>query len=114
MKLRTIKTLLDATVVCGQDQLEQDVTTVCSGDFMGDVMSLCRPDSVLLTGLVSPQLISTCVMKGVRCVVFVRGREPSPEVIQMGKDKGIVLLKTKCMMYKSCGLLYKSGLLGDD
>jgi len=47
-----------------------------------------------------------------RCIVFVRGKVPGQDVIDLAKDCGIVLLSTKERMFTACGKLYKAGLGG--
>ena len=46
------------------------------------------------------------------CIVFVRSKKPSEEMLQMAKDSGIVLMTTDKRMYDACGLLYQNGLVG--
>ena len=70
--------------------------------------------TVLLTGLVNPQVVRTADMMDMVCVVFVRGKEPSAEMVELAEDRGIALLKTPLRMFTACGLLYESGLHGGD
>ena len=44
------------------------------------------------------------------CVVFVRNKKPSAEMIELASDSGIVLLATKLRAFEASGLLYSSGL----
>ncbi|MBO5306358.1 MAG: hypothetical protein J6B12_06295 [Clostridia bacterium] len=45
-----------------------------------------------------------------RCVVFVRNKKPSEEMLEIAKDSGIVVLTSPMRMYEACGTLYSNGL----
>ena len=69
---------------------------------------------VLLTGLVNPQVIRTCEVVDIHAIVFVRGKVPAQELIDIATSAGITLLCTEYSLYTSCGLLYQQGLLGEE
>ena len=46
------------------------------------------------------------------CVVFVRSKRPSLEMIEIAEESGIVILATQKRMYEACGTLYLNGLGG--
>ena len=80
---------------------------------MSDVLAYVKDQAVLLTGLVNPQVIRTAVMMDMVCVVFVRSKMPSEEMLELAKDSGIVVMTTDKRLYEACGLLYSSGLVGN-
>ena len=49
-------------------------------------------------------------MMDMRCVVFVRNKKPSEEMLEIAKDSGIVVLTSPMRMYEACGTLYSNGL----
>ena len=110
MKISEIQNLLHAEVVCGDDLLENEVFSACGSDMMSDVLAYVKDQAVLLTGLVNPQVVRTAVMMDMVCIVFVRSKEPTEEIIALAKEHGVVLLKTSKRMYEACGKLYSSGL----
>ena len=110
MKISTIKELLSAEVLCGEDKLESEVYSACGSDMMSDVLAYVKDQAVLLTGLVNPQVIRTAEMMDMCCVVFVRGKMPSAEMIALAEDAGIAVLATDIRMYEACGILYARGL----
>ena len=114
MKISVIKELLGAEVVCGEDQLDREVYSACGSDMMSDVLAYVKDQAVLLTGLVNPQVVRTAEMMDMVCVIFVRGKDPTPEMIELANDREIVLMKTPLRMFTACGLLYSSGLHGGD
>ncbi len=113
MKICTIKELLDAEVICGEDCLDRDVYSACGSDMMSDVLAYVKDQAVLLTGLVNTQVVRTAEMMDMVCVVFVRSKEPTAEMIALAKESGMVLMKTKKRMYEACGKLYSHGLQGN-
>ncbi len=110
MKISTIQELLDAEVVCGEEYLDHEVHSACGSDMMSDVLAYVKDQAVLLTGLVNPQVIRTAEMMDMVCVVFVRSKSPSEEMIRLAKESDMVILKTKKRMYEACGKLYVGGL----
>lgn len=50
----------------------------------------------------------------IRVIVFVRGKEPDGDMIQLADQKDIVLMTTARAMYVACGLLYANGLVPDN
>ena len=110
MKTSTIKELLDAEVICGEEWLDRDVFSACGSDMMSDVLAYVKDQAVLLTGLVNSQVIRTAEMMDMICVVFVRSKRPTFEMLTIAEDSGIAVLATKMRMYEACGTLYANGL----
>ena len=113
MTIADVKEILGAEVVCG-DSLDAEVHNACGSDMMSDVLAFVKDQSVLLSGLVNTQVVCTAEMMDMVCIVFVRGKEPTAEMIQLAKQRGIVLLTTPLRMFTACGLLYQNGLHGGD
>ena len=92
--------------------LDTEVHNACGSDMMSDVLAFVKDQSVLLTGLVNSQVVRTAEMMDMVCIIFVRGKEPSEEIINLAADRGIVLMKTSLRMFPACGILYQAGLRG--
>ncbi len=112
MKIRTIAELLDAKVLCGEENIDGEVHSACGCDMMSDVLAFVKEQAVLITGLCNPQVVRTAEMMDMRCIVFVRGKIPPKEVIALAEDAGIVVLASNERMYSACGKLYENGLSG--
>ena len=80
---------------------------------MSDVLAYVKDQAVLLTGLVNPQVVRTAEMMDMVCIVFVRSKSPTEEMVALARESGMVLLKTRKRMYEACGKLYASGLGGN-
>ena len=112
MKIRDIVNLLDAKVLCGEELLDKEVNSAFGCDMMSDVLAFVKEQAVLITGLCNPQVVRTAEMMDMRCIVFVRGKMPPEEVVDLARESGIAILATNERMYASCGKLYANGLSG--
>lgn len=113
MKINDIKALLDAEVLCGSESLENEIHSACGSDMMSDVLAYVKDQAVLLTGLVNAQVIRTAEMMDMKCIVFVRSKRPSQDMIDLAQESGMAVLTTPKRMYDACGILYSNGLRGE-
>ena len=113
MKIAAIQELLGAEVLTGADRLGENVYSACGSDMMSDVLAYVKDQAVLLTGLVNTQVVRTAEMMDMHCIVFVRSKQPTPEMVELAEESGIVLLATPKRMYEACGILYANGLVGN-
>ena len=111
MIVKDIIDILEGEIICEGD-LEQEIKTACGSDMMSDVLAFVKDQSVLLTGLVNPQVVRTAEMMDIIAVCFVRGKNPPEDVVARAKEKGITILTTEHPLYYSCGILYEKGLRG--
>ena len=112
MKISSLKELLNAEVLCGEEELEKEVHSAFGCDMMSDVLAYAKDQAVLLTGLVNPQVVRTAMMLDMACIVFVRSKRPTEAILTLAENAGIVILATDLRMYESCGRLYVNGLPG--
>ncbi len=110
MTVGKIVEILDARVITGEADLGLEVGSACGADLMSDVMAFVKERVVLLTGLVNPQAIRTADLMDIRVVVFVRGKIPSEDMVEMARENGMILLSTRYSMFLACGRLYEAGL----
>ncbi len=110
MKISKIVELLDAQVVCGEDMLDDEVHSACGCDMMSDVLAFVKDQAVLLTGLCNLQVVRTAVMMDMKCIVFVRSKKPTDDIVELAKESGLAVLTSDKRMYSACGVLYTNGL----
>ena len=117
MTVKEIAAVLDAQWLCCQEEESREIHSAFASDMMSDVLAFVQEDTLLLTGLVNSQSIRTCEMLDVPCIVFVRGKDPRPDALEMAEEIGLPALKTAYSMYEACGRLFSAGLkpvnLGD-
>lgn len=61
---------------------------------------------LLITGLTGPQVVRTAAVVELCGVVFVRGKRPDAEVLEVAKELDVPLFATGRTMFETCGLLY--------
>lgn len=114
MKIYEVQNLLDAQIWVGEEKKDIEVYMACGCDLMSDVLAFVKDRVLLLTGLVNPQVIRTAEMMDIKVIVFVRGKKPTAEILELAKNKKMIILSTDYPMYASCGILYSNGLQGRD
>lgn len=112
MKIAQVKEILKADLFTCEERLDYEVIAACGCDLMSDVLAFAKEKVLLLTGLVNPQVIRTAEMLDIKAIVFVRGKKPTDQMIEMARDKRIALLSTDETLYLACGKLYEGGLVG--
>lgn len=111
MQLKQVIEILEADVIYAED-MELEICTACGSDMMSDALAFVKDQAMLLTGLLNPQTIRTAEMLDMCCVVFVRGKIPGDDIVQLARERGIAVLSTKYRMFTACGRLYAGGLGG--
>ena len=112
MKLEELAETLEAEFVAGRDQSHIVFHKVGASDLMSDILAALCEDGILLTGLATVQVVNTAVIAGVRAIVFVRNKKPSPGVVEMAQENHMPVMTTRFSMFVSCGRLYAAGLTG--
>ena len=112
MKIREIQELLSAELLCGESSLEKEIISACGSDLMSDVLAYVKEQTVLLTGLTNSHVVRTAEMLDVSLIVFVRGKVPADDILQMAKDRDIAILRSTYTLFEACGILYSNGLRG--
>jgi len=102
--------ILDGQFFWGEDKADIEVVSACGADLMSDVMAFVKDKVLLLTGLVNPQVIRTAELLDINCVIFVRGKVPSREIIELAEKSEVILAGTKLSMFIASGKLYEAGL----
>jgi len=110
MKLNRVVELLEADVLSKNFDGDTDVYAAWSCDLMSDVLAFVDDQALLLTGLINPQVVRTAAMMDMKAIIFVRGKVPSDDIIELAEECDISILTTKKPMYISSGILYSQGL----
>ena len=93
MTINDIRELLGAEVLCGSERLDMEVHSACGSDMMSDVLAYVKNQAVLLTGLVNAQVIRTAEMMDMNCIVFVRSKRPSQDMLELAQvEKSVQLM----------------------
>ena len=104
--------ITNAKILLGNDKQDLNIHSAFCSDLMSDVLAFVTEDTVLITGLMNPHVIRTSEMLDLKCILFVRGKTPSQEILDAAEELGIVILSTGHSAFTTCGLLYEAGLRG--
>jgi predicted transcriptional regulator len=110
MTIKEIAALVQATVLCGDAQLDSEQTFAFASDLMSDVLTIKADNFMLITGLANIQSIRTAEMSDVKCILLVRGKVATEDMIELAQENGIVLLSTAYSMFKTSGILHSAGV----
>ncbi len=110
MRLEEVVTLISGKILTAAPDLQTEVAGGCGADLMSDVLASAQPQAVLLTGLCNPQVVRTAQIADVAAIVFVRGKLPTPDVIDLANTEGIPLITSPYGTFELCGRLYRAGL----
>ena len=102
--------LLEGQIFSGEEKASLEIASACGADLMSDVIAFVKDRVILLTGLVNPQVIRTATLLDIHAVIFVRGKTPTRDMIEMAKEAEIILGGTKLPLFLACGKLYEAGL----
>ena len=112
MTIRDAMNAAHARVLVGEDRLDEEILSACGSDMMSDVLAFVKDQALLVTGLCNPQVIRTAEMIDMKCILFVRDKKPTEQMLELAEEAGIVILQTGHRMFTTCGLLYENGLRG--
>lgn len=90
--------------------LNREVKGGCGADLMSDVLASIKPEAVLLTGLCNVQVVRTAQMADVTAIVFVRGKMPASDTIELAAEENIPLITSPFGTFELCGRLFRAGL----
>ena len=93
MTLKEIAALSNARVIHENGHLDKVIRHAFAADLMSDVLRL-----------------DTSEMSDISFILFVRGKQASPDMVELAKECNIAILQSKQSMFKVCGLLYEAGL----
>ncbi|MCK4720085.1 hypothetical protein KAU08_05480 [bacterium] len=112
MKLSRIKELLGCEELSSSHSGDTEIESVMPSDMMSDVLAFAQPEALLITGLVNSQSVRTADFADAILIVYVRGKKPSEQTIELAKELNISVMATGMGMFEACGILYEGGLKG--
>ncbi len=110
MKLSEVVYLIQGKLISNNYNPDIEINGGCGADLMSDVLASTQPESVLLTGLCNPQVVRTAQVADIKAIVFVRGKTPLKETIDLASQENIPLFTTPLGLFEACGRLFEAGL----
>jgi len=110
MLIETVRNIVGASVVLGDEYLNEEVKYAFSSDLMSDVLTLDTNTLLLITGLNNLQTIRTAEMAEIRYILFVRNKKPSAEMIELARKERMILMVSEKSLFRVSGMLFMAGL----
>jgi len=110
MKLSEIIKALEAEVLTENTDLDTEISCAFASDLISDILMCTKEPTLLLSGLTNPQIIRLSDMIELFGIVFVRGKKPSADIIQMANERNLPLISSRFTMFKTSGILFNIGL----
>ncbi|HPF51444.1 MAG TPA: hypothetical protein PK335_07700 [Draconibacterium sp.] len=110
MRLTDIIRLTRAHLAAGDEIEGREIKNGFSSDLMSDVLTLDTEHMLLITGLANIQLIRTAEMADIEVVLLARNKKATPDMIELAKETGLVIIETPYSIFRASGILYENGL----
>jgi len=114
MKAKEMVELIDGKVLAGENLLDEvDIKKAFAADLMSDVLAMVTSnerDVVLITGITNSQIVRTAEILDIPMIIVCRGKVVPKEVIELSKEKGIILVSTDKIVFEVSGILYNKGI----
>jgi hypothetical protein len=110
MKLGEVMRIINGKPITRTINSSTEVESVFGADLMSDVLLCAQEDTLLVTGVINPQVVRTAEMVSCPAIIFVRCKIPLPETITLAEEHGISLIGCKYTLFETCGRLYRAGL----
>lgn len=112
MRINEMASILKAEIITDFSDENTNIEYGFASDLMSDVLAFANSDSILITGLNNHQVIRTAEMMDITTVIFVRGKKPGKEIVDLAVENKLTILATDYTMFKTCGLLVINGMKG--
>jgi len=76
-------------------------------DMLSDVMASAKSGQVWITIMKHLNVIAVASMTGIPAIIFAKGNEPEPLIIEKAIEEGILLISSKLPTFELAGILYK-------
>jgi predicted transcriptional regulator len=109
VEIKEISELLNATILYQPVDSNPDILHVGASDMLSNVLAYMIKDILLVTALLSPQVIRTATLMDIPAVIFT-GVELPDRIVEEAKKTNVTILSTPFSTFTTCGLLYEAGL----
>jgi len=111
MNSSEIAKLLEGKIITSFSDIHGKVEKAFTSDLMSDVLTLNDCENlVLITGLANIQTLRTVEMAGIYCVILVRGKKASDEMIELAQENETTIIETAYSAFRTSAVLYNQGI----
>jgi redox-sensing transcriptional repressor len=107
VKVGDLAQRIGARVVAGGAG-DRSVCRIYAGDRVSDLLNEASDKTLLVTNLMSLQMIRVAELMDVPAICFVNDVDPSPEIVARADSTGTVLLVSPIGVFETCGRLYQN------
>lgn len=105
-----IKIVKGSAIVLPESIKNFNIEYAGASDLMSDFLAFSKENMFLITGLTSPQTITTAAVIGAKGIIFVRGKEIPENLKEIAEDLEVCIIKSSLSMYMACAILFKNGI----
>jgi len=110
LKIHEIAEHIGGNIEYLPEGFDRDIVHAGASDLISDVLAFVKKPPILLTGLVSLQMVRTASLLDLPGIIFVRGKKPTKEILELARECEIPILTTEKMLYTTCAILYNAGM----
>ena len=89
---------------------DKEIEGVFISDMVSDIIAGASPNNLLITVQTHKNLIATANLVDISAIIFVRDKQPQPEVVELANRAGITLFSTKLDAWKLAIKLHDMGV----
>lgn len=111
MKLSQLIKELNAKILHYPQSLDDvEIEYAGASDLMSDFLAFSKPNMMIITGLATPQTLTTASVIEANVILFVRGKTLPKNFLDIIEECEIPILTTDYSMYYTCAKLYNIGI----
>lgn len=107
MNLSEIVDFLNLKIFSAKENLGREVKGVYVSDLLSDVLGNAKDSQIWITLQSHKNIVALACLKGLACVVLVKGILPNEDTILKAEEEGIVILGTEKETFDIAGELYE-------
>ena len=108
VRLDELARCIGAQIISGESCPQRIVEKIYAGDRVSDLLNEASDRTLLVTNLMSLQMIRVAELMDVPAVCFVNGASPAPEIVAKADSAGTTLMVSPIGVFETCGLIYQS------
>jgi hypothetical protein len=108
VKLDELARRIGAQIVSSETCPQRVVDKIYAGDRVSDLLNEASDRTLLVTNLMSLQMIRVAELMDVPAICFVNGVCPEPEIVTKADSTGTTLMVSPIGVFETCGLIYQS------
>ncbi len=108
VRLDDLAQRIGARIVSSDPAPSRTVEKIYAGDRVSDLLNEASDKTLLVTNLMSLQMIRVAELMDVPAICFVNGVAPEPEIVAKAADTGTTLLVSPIGVFETCGMIYQT------